>query len=94
MKITRDGKEYELTKEELWQAFCEQQHLNDISDIDLNLDSYLSEDDVDKVEDNKEFFDEAAYALRSNLDELNMSFDYAISKAIEYAYDAFKAKGD
>lgn len=94
MKITRNGEDYELTREELWKAFCEQQHLNDISDIDLNLDSYLSEDDVEKVEDNKEFFDEAAYALRSNLDELNMSFDSAISKAIEYAYDAFKAKED
>ena len=92
MKIERNGIEYELTTQELWKAFCEQQHLNDISDIDLNLDSYLSEDDIEKVKDDDEFFDDAAYALRSNLDELDMGFDAAISKAIEYAYDEFNAR--
>lgn len=92
MKITRNGIEYELTTQELWEAFCEQQHLNDISDIYLNLDCYLSEDDVEKVKDNEEFFDDAAYALRSNLDELNLSFDAALSKTIEYAYDEFNAR--
>lgn len=94
MKITRDNKEYELTKEELWQSFCEQQHLNDISEINFYLSCHLSDDDVEKVKDNEEFFDEAAYALRSNLDELDMGFDAAISKAIEYTYDDFKAKED
>lgn len=92
MKITRNGIEYELTSQELRNAFCEQQHLNDISDIDFYLACHLSEDDVKKVKDDKEFFDDAAYALRSNLDELDMGFDAAIAKAIEYAYDEFNAR--
>ena len=94
MKIERNGIEYELTAQELWKAFCEQQHLNDISDIDLNLECYLSEDETEKVKDSKEFFDEAAYALRSNLDDLNMSFDSAIAKAIENTYDDLKVRED
>lgn len=83
MKITRDGKEYELTQAELWTAFNEQQHLNDISNIDLNVENYLSEEDMKTIGNLKEFYDDAAYALRSNIDELGMEFDVALARAIE-----------
>lgn len=83
MKITRDGKEYELTSTELWLAFNEQQHLNDISDIDLNVADYLSEEEMKTIGSLNKFYDDAAYALRSNIDDLGMEFDIAIAKAIE-----------
>lgn len=83
MKITRDGKEYELTRAELWAAFDEQQHLNDISNIDLNVENYLSEEDMKTIGNLKEFYDDAAYALRSNIDDLDMEFDIALARAIE-----------
>lgn len=83
MKITRDGKEYELTSTELWAAFNEQQHLNDISDIDLNVANYLSEEEMKMIGSLKDFYDEAAYALRSNIDDLGMEFDFALARAID-----------
>lgn len=83
MKITRDGKEYELTQAELYTAFDEQQHLNDISDIDLNVADYLSKEEMKTIGSLKEFYDDAAYALRSNIDDLGMEFDIALARAIE-----------
>lgn len=83
MKITRDGKEYELTQAELWAAFNEQQHLNDIADVELNVTHYLSKEEMKTIGSLKEFYDDAAYALRSNIDDLGMEFDIALDRAIE-----------
>lgn len=91
MKIERNGIEYELTAQELYAAYCEQQHLNDVSDIELNLDTHLSEDEIKDIENSSDFFSEAAYALRKNLDDFGLSFEYAVSTAIEETYNDFKA---
>lgn len=91
MKIKRNGVEYELTKDELYAAFQERQHLDDVLNIDLNLRFYLSAEDFEKVKGSKEFLDDAAYTLRSNLDDLDMDFDVAVEKAIEYTLDCFVA---
>lgn len=89
MKIERNGIKYELTAQELWVAYCEQQHLNDISDIELNLEDNLSENRIRNVENNRDFLDTAACFLRGNLDDLGMDFDIAVSRAIEEAYNEF-----
>lgn len=94
MKIERNGMEYKLTADELWAAYSEQQHINDITNIELNLDNNLSDEQIKEVENNSEFLSEAAYALRSNLDDLDMDFDFAVSKAIADTFDDFKTKGD
>lgn len=94
MKISRDGKEYELTQAELWAAFDEQQHLNDISNIDLNIENYLSEEEMNTIGSLKEFYDEAAYALRSNIDDLDMEFDIALARAIEDTRADYLSKED
>lgn len=94
MKITRDGKEYELTQAELWAAFNEQQHLNDISDIDLNVANYLSEEEMKTIGSLKDFYDDAAYALRSNIDDLGMEFDIALDMAIEDTRADYLSKED
>lgn len=83
MKITRNGQEIELTKEELQQAYEEQQHILDISNIQLNIEHYLDENEYEKLRDNQEFIEDAAYELRRNLDKYNMEFDYAIKDAID-----------
>lgn len=94
MKIERNGVEYELTSTELHQAFCEQQHLNDISDLDLVLWEHLSDDELEKLRNNTEFTSETAYLLRSYIDELGMDFDIAASKAIEDIKNNFLSKED
>lgn len=91
MTITRNGVEYELTQEELYRAFQEQQHLNDISNIDLYLENLVEEEVFEKVKDNNEFFNNAADTLRTNLDDLGMTFDIALEKAIEDTLEDFLA---
>lgn len=94
MKISRDGKEYELTQAELQAAFDEQQHLNDIFTIDLNVEYYLSEEEMNTIGSLKEFYDDAAYALRSNIDDLGKEFDVAVAKAIEDTRDDYLNRED
>lgn len=89
MKITRNGIEYELTAQELLAAYREQQHLNDISNVKLNLKYNLSEEQMQNVENNDDFLNTVVCYLRSNLDDLGMDFDVAVSKAIEESYDEF-----
>lgn len=93
MKIIRNGQEIKLTKEELHKAYIEQQHILDMSYIKLNIENYLDEDEYEKLRDNQEFIEDAAYELRENLDRWGMEFDYAIKDAIETTsirYDYWK----
>lgn len=89
MKIIRNGIKYELTEVELFAAFKEYQHKGDIENIDLNMDSFLSEAEYEKYSDNKEFISAAAYLLRDNLDN-GIEFDYAVSRAFIDALDEFR----
>lgn len=89
MKIIRDSKEYELTSEELQQAFCEQQHLNDVAYVDYCLWEYLSDEELKKLGSNSEFIDETAYGMRTFIDELGMSFDLSMSRIIDEIKDKY-----
>lgn len=89
MKIARNGIEYNLTESELFQAFQEYQHKTDIENIDLNMDSFLSEEELEKCADNKEFISAAAYSLRDFLDD-DIRFDDAIERAFRETLEEFR----
>lgn len=88
MKIIREGKEIELTSTELFDAYVEQEHLFDIQNIINNMVNNLSEDEYEKLKDNRDFIEYAADELRRNQDKYDMDFEYALPEAIR------KVKGD
>ncbi len=82
MKIFRDGKEIELTKEELFNAYKEQEGIFDIQNIKDNMEYYLDESHETLI-GNKDFIEEAASELRRNLDKYDMDYENAISSALK-----------
>lgn len=77
--------EIELTKDELFNAYCEQEHEWDVDSCRNNLNSgiYIDEkwyEDLDK-ETEMQIIEEAAYHLRRNIDKYEMSYDYAMDEA-------------
>ena len=44
MKIIRDGKEFELTSEELFNAYTEQRWLFAVENIEMNMENYLEDE--------------------------------------------------
>ena len=71
--------EFELTGIELYNAFCEQEHSFDKSDIDCYFDreNYnLSEAEVDSL------IDEMACCMRRYIDKYDCDFSYARDEAI------------
>ena len=92
MTITRhiDGMTIgiELTKDELFTAYCEQQEIFDISSCANHLDSnYQDEAWYPNLTEEKrrELLEEAAAELRRNIDKYDMHFDYAMSEAFKEA---------
>lgn len=83
MKIIRDGKEIELTKDELFKAYMEQENIFDIQNIEDNMENYLDESEYDLLKDNKEFIEEAANELRRNQDKYDMDYENSIREAFE-----------
>ncbi len=83
MIIVRDGIAIELTKEELFDAYLEQQTLFDMRDIELNMKSYLNEDEYEILQNNEDFIENTADELRKNRDEYDMDFETAIETAFE-----------
>ena len=83
MKIVRDGQEYELTSDELYQAYIEQECLFDRENIASNMDWCLDEDEFEVLKDNQDFIEDATYKLRRNQDKYDMSYEYALSDAFE-----------
>ena len=88
MKIIREiigqNVEIELTKDELFTAYCEQQEIFDISSCANYLDSnYQDEAWYSTMTDEKrrELLKEAAAELRRNIDKYDMYFEYAMSAA-------------
>jgi len=55
MKIVRDGKEYELTPEELYNAYLEQEAIYDYSNIKDNIEGYLNPDEYERLKNNEDF---------------------------------------
>ncbi len=81
MTIKREGKEIELTSEELFNAYLEQEHLFDVQNIEDNMESYLEQEKVDMLKDNKDFIEDAANELRRNQDKYDMDYESAIKQA-------------
>lgn len=83
MKIIREGKEIELTKEELFNAYLEQENLFDIQNIEDNMECYLDENEFDMLKGNENFIEETANELRRNQDKYDMDYENAIREAFE-----------
>lgn len=90
MKISRmvngETKEFILTKDELYNAFEEQQHIFDMEDVRSYFDNYSEEDYLreyglssDAVKDR---FSEIAYEMRRNIDKYDMDWRCAREAAI------------
>ena len=88
MKIVRDGKEIELTDEELFRAYQEQERIYDMQNIEDNMAAYLDEKEHEQLEDNTSFIEKAACILRERLDE-GWNYDNALSEAFNEAKPYF-----
>lgn len=95
MKIIRDGKEIELTPNELFQAYEEQEHAFDKGDVESELDcfddDYLIENYGMTREQIDVFIDEMAYRMRRYMDKYDMSFEYARDEAIRDVAKEYKS---
>lgn len=90
MKINRNVNgvkmEFELTDDELCNAYIEQQHIFDIMDCE-NMIVCLNDDEIIDCygvtrEQYLSLLDEMADVLRKNIDKYEMSWDYARDDAI------------
>lgn len=89
MVIVRDGKEIELTKDEIYSAYLEQESMFDLENIDLNMEVYLSKEEYELLKDNKDFMEEAAYELRRNQDKYDMDYEFALKEAFDTVKNSF-----
>ena len=64
MKIIRNNIEYELTEKELFEAYCEQEHLWDVSYVDAMLPEWGAAYDSIPEEILSEAIDDIAYRMR------------------------------
>lgn len=83
MKIIRNGQEFELSKDELFKAYKEQQALFDTQIINDNMEKYLDKTEYAALKNNQSFIEETASELRRNQDKYDMDYEYAIRKAFE-----------
>ena len=90
MKIKRkiDGKEFEfeLTNDELWNAYIEKEHQFDIDDVDSFF-CGCSDDELRILykktrEEIKSMYDDIAYEMRRNIDKYDMDWEYARDEAV------------
>lgn len=89
MKFIRDGKEFELTREELFNAYVEQRWLFAVENIEMNMENYLEDDEYEILKDNREFMEDAAHELVRNEDKYNMDYSEALKDAIEDTKDRY-----
>lgn len=94
MEIYRDGRVIELTEQEIFLAYQEQEHIYDMENVKGNLETYLPPEDYVKLKENKRFIEEAAYLLRRYLDKNNMSYEFAIAEAIKDAEAFINSRGE
>lgn len=74
--------EIELTKEEVYDAYCEQEHKWDIESCEDHYDCvYYGEDWYHDENIRRCIIEEASMRLRRYIDKYEMSFDYAIAEA-------------
>lgn len=90
MKIKRfvNGKEqeFELTADELYEAFREQEHKFDLCDVDDVFNGFDDDELLDMYgrtrDEIKEKYEDIAYEMRRNIDKYEMSWQYARDAAI------------
>lgn len=86
MKIVRDGKEIELTPQELVDAYMEQQELFDIADVRTLLECF--DDEELQISYGGTFaqleplIEEMATRMRRYIDKYDMNWDYAREEAV------------
>lgn len=85
MEIYRDGKVIELTEQEVFSAYEEQENIYDMENVRENMENYLDLGSYLKLKENQEFIEEAAYLLRTYLDKNSMDYEFAIAEAIKDA---------
>lgn len=83
MEIYREGKKIILTEQELFLAYEEQEHIYDMENVRENMETYLTKEQYPKLKGNQSFIEQAAFLLRTYLDENNMTYEYAIVEAIK-----------
>jgi len=92
MKIKRkiDGKEFEfeLTNDELWNAYEEQQHKYDLDDVDTQFCFYTDEELMNTYQKTREeirkLYPDIAYEMRRMMDKYDVDMEYARDEAIDY----------
>lgn len=86
IKRTIDGKDrmFVLTKTELLDAYCEQEHIWDVDYVDIQLESGLFEEIEDFCVgevDRAEIADEIASEMRRQINKYDLSQEYAFTEA-------------
>lgn len=89
MKIIRNGKEFELTRGELFDAYMEQRWLFAVQNIEMNMENYLEDEEYEILKDNREFIEDAAHELIRNEDKYDMDYSEALKDAIEETKDIY-----
>ena len=93
MKIVRDGKKYELTSDELYEAYLEKEHEYDVEDVKSELELII-DNDMDEeayieaakrvyADENK--LDDVAREKRRSIDKYGTEWSYAVSDAVKDA---------
>ena len=90
MEIYREEKKIILTEQELFLAYEEQENIYDMENVSENMGAYLTKEQYSKFKENKKFIEKAAFLLRTYLDKNNMTYEYAIAKAIKDAAESVK----
>lgn len=86
IKRTIDGKEREfvLSPREMFDAYCEQEHIWDVDYVESQLESDLFEEIEDVCvdeADRKNIAEAIAYEMRSLIDKYDISQEYALTEA-------------
>ena len=86
MKVFRENIEFELSDDELYNAFLEQQNRFDKEDIISSLEYYTNEDYelIEALENNKVFIEEAAHELRRIIDKYNVVLEVALDETMRF----------
>ena len=88
MVIERNGIKVKLTEEELYEAYREQQHLNDMENIKENLAEFVPEK-LHVIREDTELIERATTKLREMLDA-GVEYGYSVETAIvETVMDSF-----
>lgn len=88
MKITRNGAEFELTKEELFEAYVEQEHIWDVNYVRYTL---LDFEEYDSIPENKreDVIEKVAKAMRTFMMRNDCNEYDALEYVIEHNTNLF-----